>query len=281
MTKLQSLQAIIELNEFLKFIDANPKHLTDSQTGRKQQSIFFDKVDGLSKLWLQTMPNTYSDPAQTWDDVITNRCLYFDYIQDNYLKTKPFNIVDDEEDEADCERGRTFLVEKIDKTKLIMKLNFANAAQLQTNYKLALNKLQQTKFILKSQSSKFDDLKLNWIHCYTRTHLANCKSINSHERSLRTFLEVSTISKLVEYEACANSLFTSNNSLYCDQQILNSNICKLLIDSFVNINGVDNYLKSLDRKLLGQLISFANLDISIDVGDFCSKYEMVFFLFYL
>jgi DNA-dependent protein kinase catalytic subunit len=280
MTKLQSLQSIIELNEFLKFIDANPTHLASSQSSRKQQPSLVEKIGGLAKFWLQTMPNAYSDPAQTWDDVITNRCLYFEYIQENYLK--PFNNTtvardDDDDDEQNYEHERKCLIEQIDKTKLIMKLNFANAANLQTNYKLALNKLQQTKFILKNQSVKFNDLKLNWIHCYTRTHLSNCKAINDHERSLKTFLDVATISKLVEYESCANDLFSINNTLYCDQQILNSQICRFVVDSFVNIRDVDKYLTNLDGKLLRQLFMYTCVDTNTKTDEFCGNYQKVIY----
>ena len=52
MTKLQSLQPIIELNEFLKFID---NHQTYNSELNKD-------IDKLLTLWSNTMPNIYSDP---------------------------------------------------------------------------------------------------------------------------------------------------------------------------------------------------------------------------
>lgn len=79
MTKLQSLQAIVELNEFLRFVDANEAAIGS------HKADFGVKVDGLLTLWGQSMPNMFSDPPGTWDDVITNRIVYMDYIEDNYL----------------------------------------------------------------------------------------------------------------------------------------------------------------------------------------------------
>ncbi len=52
MTKLQSLQPIIELSEFLKFID---KHNSYSPQLNKE-------IEKLLAMWSNTMPNIYSDP---------------------------------------------------------------------------------------------------------------------------------------------------------------------------------------------------------------------------
>lgn len=52
MTKLQSLQPIIELNEFLKFIDNNQGYTPELS----------NDIESLLSLWSNTMPNIYSDP---------------------------------------------------------------------------------------------------------------------------------------------------------------------------------------------------------------------------
>jgi hypothetical protein len=74
MTKLQSLQAVVELSEFLKFIEANQTH---SFSLNRQ-------VAGLMDLWASSMPNRCSDPPGTWDDVLTNRSVYMEYIEHRY-----------------------------------------------------------------------------------------------------------------------------------------------------------------------------------------------------
>jgi hypothetical protein len=59
MSKLQSLQSIVELDEFLKFIDSNHSY----------SASLNKKVESLISLWSNSMPNKYSDPPSTWDDV--------------------------------------------------------------------------------------------------------------------------------------------------------------------------------------------------------------------
>ena len=78
MTKLQSLQSIVELNEFLNFIDANHAYTPD----------FNKSIDNVINRWTNSMPNIHSDPPCTWDDVITNRCIYLEYIEDKYYTSE-------------------------------------------------------------------------------------------------------------------------------------------------------------------------------------------------
>ena len=171
ITKLQSLQSIIELNEFLKFIDTNQTY----------SSGFNRKVENLINLWSNSMPNMYSDPPCTWDDVISNRCIYYEFIEDKYyseslsngnelLEMSSFVINKDYDEEENVETGDSFakikkrMRQKLEKNKLLMKIKFAEAAQFQGNSKLALNKLQQTRFILKEHSKDVAGLKINWMH---------------------------------------------------------------------------------------------------------------------
>lgn len=64
-----------------------------------------DKVENLINLWSNSMPNMQTDPPCTWDDVITNRCIYFEFIEDKYFsvsnldQSTSFNITKYDEDE--------------------------------------------------------------------------------------------------------------------------------------------------------------------------------------
>lgn len=113
ITKLQSLQAVIELNEFLKFIEVNPTFSVETTNHR---------VSGLVELWTSSMPNLYSDPPATWDDVITNRCIYLEYIEDKYysnLRNEDFetsSIYFANREENDMSRQK--VLNKIKKSKV-------------------------------------------------------------------------------------------------------------------------------------------------------------------
>lgn len=167
MAKLQSLQSITELNEFLDFIETNKSLLLNNP------SELTKKINNLIDSWLNAMPNMFTDPSTTWDDVITNRCVYFDFIINNYLKNNDnqlsshdqssFIINSNENDEMIVS-----LKKKINLSKIMMNIKFAQSAQLQGNYKLALNKLFQTKIVRNNNNnininSSNENLELVWM----------------------------------------------------------------------------------------------------------------------
>lgn len=131
MTKLQSLQSIVELNEFLKFIDSNHVYTSD----------LHDKIDSMISVWSNLMPNLYSDPPSTWDDIITNRCIYLEYIEDKYYGTGNANSVGEVSmydysivDNSDAIDEKRKVLKKIEKIKIKMQINFAQAAQYQGKF---------------------------------------------------------------------------------------------------------------------------------------------------
>ncbi len=262
ITKLQSLQSIIELNEFLKFIDSNQSYSSELNK----------KVDRLVSLWSNSMPNMYSDPPCTWDDVISNRCIYYEFIEDKYyrntasddlMEMSSFVINKDyDEDDADgghFDRVKKSMLKKLENSKLLMKIRFAEAAQFQGNHKLALNKLQQTKFILKEQSTDMADLQMTWMHCYLHTHLARCKVLNNPEDGLNTFLGAIALREIQKYDK--SDPYSVRKDLYENQQILHGTFTKFLIDSLTRISNSDlksNYFEKLnaDDKKRTQLLDY-------------------------
>lgn len=238
MKKLQSLQSIIELNHFLKFIDSNPGYSLDLNK----------KCDDLINLWSNSMPNLQTDPPCTWDDVITNRCIYFEYIEDKYFNSEQADLMNQstsyslgnntlrfkDDEDSDLFNIKKNIKRKLEKSKLLMKIKFAEAALIQGNHKLALNKLQQTRGIIKSQAVHLADLQIIWMHCYLKTHLARCRQVNNTEESLNMFLGAIVLREILKYDS--NSEFANRNDLFQEQQILHANFSKFLIDSLINIS---------------------------------------------
>lgn len=131
-----------------------------------------------------------------------------------------------------------------------MKIKFAQAAQIQGNHKLALNKLQQTRSILKSQSRHLADLQITWMHCYLNTHLARCKQVNNLDESLNMFLGAIVLREILKYDSSEE--FSNRSDLFDEQQILHANFSRFLIDSFFNLK---NQNQSEDKN---EEISFFN-----------------------
>jgi hypothetical protein len=258
-----------------------------NETQQISDKNLYSNIRKLIDLWLNTMPNSYSDPPHTWDDVITNRCIYFEFIEDKYLNKLKMEI-DDDDDSVQLRRSRESLFESVKETKTLMQLQFADAARLQSNYKLALNKLHRTRFIIKNEQKKYNHLKITWMHCYLRTHLSyTLKQFSSPNDRLINILQVSTLNKLIEYDVLAKDLLITNRGdLYRDQNIINSQFCKFILNAFLNIENLNEFLSGLKNngELFDQIYKYVKHDDKIEINedDFCNKPMLVgFFLVFI
>jgi hypothetical protein len=318
MTKLQSLQSIVELNEYLKFADQLRSHNDGCSINSPH---LFDKINTLIDLWCDAMPNAYSDPPSTWDDVITNRCIYLENIEEKYLnaskttasavtsgggsdlnassmsflgvssvKGRQRNGVTDAQDDEDDleEKRRARLLKKIERTKIHMKIRFAQALHTQGNFRLTLSKLQQTRSILKSQSSDVCDLQTAWMHCYLKAHLSRSRTaLNSVEERLSRFLGAMALQELRKCDE--HSEINIGRVLYDEQKILHSKFAEFLIDSYLTLssNGsLDTYLDKLKReeKKYTQLVDYVGtkqLTNAKEVIIHLSFFHFSFYRFYL
>jgi DNA-dependent protein kinase catalytic subunit len=279
ITKLQSLQTIVELNEFLNFIESNQAYTLGLNR----------KVENLISLWTNSMPNMLSDPPRTWDDVITNRCIYFEFIQDKYYSEKSDNEPshnettrmnldgDDDEDEFEnkIRENKKEIVGKIDKSKYFMKIKFAEAAQFQGNNNLALAKLMEIKKITKMQPSRrVKDLQIAYIHCYLKTHLskANSSSLTSPKEKLDKFFKSQSLSELVKYDNCDE--FYTHKELHQTHQLLHGQFCQFLVESFSSaFSESSEYFQEFksDAKKTKQLNEYVNNSTSSDIYEAVEK----------
>lgn len=187
---------------------------------------------------------------------------YFSESNDHLSATHSI-LVDDTRDSA-----REKFNKKINRTRILMDIKFAQAAQFQGNYKLALNKLEQTQSILKSQSQHIIDLKITWNHCYLRTHLARAKFTNDTNESLQIFFNAAALKQIVKYDR--NDEFILRKDLFQNQQILHADFTKFLIDSFITCeNGDSDFFNRIknDTKKRTQLNDY--------IGDFSTFDQVV------
>ena len=101
-----------------------------------------------------------------------------------------------------------------------MRIKFAQAAQIQGNYRLALGKLQQTRHVIKNQSlpGMLADLQLIWMHCYLNTHLARAKMINSPDESLYMLFVAILLNEIVKYDS--REEFSRRDDIFQDDCLL-------------------------------------------------------------
>ncbi len=167
---------------------------------------------------------------------------------------------------------------KMKRINFIMNIKFAQAAQFQGNYKLALNKLEQTQVILKNESHQIADLKIIWNHCYLKTHLARAKfASNDSNKALEIFFKATNLKQIVKYEN-KNELLM-RKELHQENQILHSEFCKFLIDSFMaSHNNNTNYFDGLknDAKQHKQLTEYLKINELNDLKQVCIEFKIFF-----
>jgi len=184
-----------------------------------------------------------------------------EYFEDKYF-AKTDQILSDTRSmlmdiDEDHDSARENFNKKINRTKILMNINFSQAAQFQGNFKLALNKLDQTQSILKSRSQHLTDLKIIWSHCYLRTHLARAKFSNDPTESLNIFLNATCLKQIIKYDK--NDEFLIRKNLSHDHQKLHAEFTKYLIDTLIGCESKEPlYFEKMqkDQKKWNQLIDY-------------------------
>jgi len=165
----------------------------------------------------------------------------------------------------DLDLAKENFKKKRTRINFIMNIKFAQAAQFQGNYKLALNKLEQSKIILKKNIA---DLKIIWNHCYLKTHLARAKfNSNDSNKSLDIFFKAKNLKQIVSFEN--KDQFLLRKDFHQENQLLHSEFCKFLIDSFMaSQNNDTNYFDDLTEhtiKQRNQLAEYLNVKEANDL----------------
>jgi hypothetical protein len=154
---------------------------------------------------------------------------------------------DDDEYDPECTTKKTMRL-KIDKTKILMKIKFAQAAQIQGNYKLALAKLKDTNKAVMNNNHHLSDLQPIWNHCYLFTHLAKSKMSNNSDENLNTFFNSSILREIVKFDNCPE--LKRDKELQQEHEFLHSQFCQFLIKSFVDLANSKNDFNSFYSHLL-------------------------------
>ncbi|XP_049710414.1 DNA-dependent protein kinase catalytic subunit isoform X1 [Elephas maximus indicus] len=195
LTKLQSVQALTEIQEFISFI-SKPGNLT-SQVPLKR----------LLKTWTNRYPDAKMDPMSIWDDIITNRCFFLSKIEEKlrFLPDDHSMKVDGDGDSSDTvemqEQGED-IYSLIKSCKFSMKMKMIESARKQNSFSLALKLLKQ----LHKESKTREDWLVRWVHSYCR--LSHCRSQTQHRAE-----QILTVLKTV-------SLLDENTSSYLNKNIL-------------------------------------------------------------
>ncbi|CAF1415867.1 unnamed protein product, partial [Rotaria sordida] len=228
-TTIQLIQPYYELDQFLVFIEQNlpllksleNRYLTNNKNDTTTRDLFLERVhyDLLSQ-W--QLPDVIRSSIQTWDDIVTNRSLFLDILDEliggprmtftSRLKATEFDplLID-------------YKVQSL--------LDMSYCALRQRNFKLALTKLNETRHRLDlCQNPLIKSIYWNEIYC--DVHLKR-HQIQSSTSTLSSLLSTSVAKELKKMEIKISALKIIDqqtaqlNSNYIQ---LNSQFCRTIID---------------------------------------------------
>ncbi|XP_036089192.1 DNA-dependent protein kinase catalytic subunit [Rousettus aegyptiacus] len=195
LTKLQSVQTLIEIQEFLSFISKEGNLL--SQVPLKR----------LIKTWTNRYPDAKMDPMNIWDDIITNRCFFLSKIEEKLTLLADDHSIHrdrdgDSNDGMEIQEQERDICSLIKSCKFSMKMKMIDSARKQNNFSLAMKLLKK----LHKESKTRDDWLVKWVQSYCRLSHSRSQTQNCPDQIL-------TVLKTV-------SLLGENTSSYLNENIL-------------------------------------------------------------
>ncbi|XP_062335709.1 DNA-dependent protein kinase catalytic subunit [Osmerus eperlanus] len=221
LTILQSVQALIEVQDFLQFITGD---------------VSINSLKNLIKLWTDRYPDVKMDPINVWDDVITSRCFFLDKICEKLNGTERM--------EVDEPTGDDNLNQLVQDCKFTMKICMADSAWKQSNFPVATKLLKELHREAKTQRSWL----MRWVHSFTRF---------SHKRSLTQgpLEQISTTLKTIPLLDDLKADFqAASPKVLRDQIVLLGTSYHILASAVSKSSSV---LETIDREKLERLTQLA------------------------
>uniref|UniRef100_A0A674JBQ4 DNA-dependent protein kinase catalytic subunit n=1 Tax=Terrapene triunguis TaxID=2587831 RepID=A0A674JBQ4_9SAUR len=182
LTKLQSVQALTEIQEFINFI-SKPSSLA-SQASLKR----------LLRIWTSRYPDDKMDPMNIWDDIITNRCFFLGKIQEKLPNIQADDSMEvdgrgDVGDKMETDMQEEDIHSMIRSCKFNMKMKMIESARKQNSFSVAMKLLKD----LHRESKTREDWLLRWNHSYCRFSHSRSQSQNSPEQMLTVLKTISLL----------------------------------------------------------------------------------------
>ncbi|KAM5298283.1 DNA-dependent protein kinase catalytic subunit [Ctenodactylus gundi] len=213
LTKLQSVQALTEIQEFISFI---------TKQGNLSSSV---PLKRLLKTWTHRYPDAKTDPMNIWDDIITNRCFFLSKIEEKLSPLSDDSMDVDEDDNSD-RRGACEPEEGVGSLtrscRFSMKMKMVDSARQQNSFSLAMKLLKE----LHKESKTRADWQVAWVQSYCRLSHSRSRVQSPAERVLTVLKTVSLLD-----ENNTSSYLNKNIPAYCDQHILLGTTFRIMADS--------------------------------------------------
>ncbi|XP_066122188.1 DNA-dependent protein kinase catalytic subunit isoform X1 [Saccopteryx bilineata] len=181
LTKLQSIQTFIEIQEFISFI---------SKQGNLSSQV---PLKRLLKTWTNRYPDAKMDPMNIWDDIITNRCFFLSKIEEKLTLLPDDHSMNMDEDADSSDKmevqEQEDICSLIKSSKFSMKMKMIESSRKQNNFSLAMKLLKE----LHKESKTRDDWLVKWVHSYCRLSHNKSQTQNCPEQILTVLKTVSLL----------------------------------------------------------------------------------------
>lgn len=215
LAKLQSVQTLAEIEEFLNFIS---KHGDLSSLGPLRK---------LLKTWTSRYPDSVTDPMHIWDDIITNRCFFLSKIEERLTSSSGGLSMSVDEDEDSVDRREVDELQEDARSMLrscrfTMRMEMVDSAWKQNNFSLAMKLLKE----LHKDSKTRETWRVQWTHSYCRMSHGRSRTQSSQEQVLTVLKTITLLD-----ETNMSNYLNKNSRVSCDQNILLGTTFKIMADA--------------------------------------------------
>ncbi|KAK7807495.1 hypothetical protein U0070_006783, partial [Myodes glareolus] len=215
LAKLQSVQTLAEIEEFLNFIS---KHGDLSSLGPLRK---------LLKTWTSRYPDAVTDPMHIWDDIITNRCFFLSKIEERLPASSGDLSMSVDEDEDSIDRREVGEPQEDARSMLrscrfTMRMKMVDSAWKQNNFSLAMKLLKE----LHKDSKTREPWRVQWAHSYCRMSHGRSRTQSSREQVLTVLKTVTLLD-----ETNMSNYLNKSSQVSCDQNILLGTTFKIMADA--------------------------------------------------
>uniref|UniRef100_A0A8C3U087 DNA-dependent protein kinase catalytic subunit n=1 Tax=Catharus ustulatus TaxID=91951 RepID=A0A8C3U087_CATUS len=182
MTKLQSVQALTEIQDFINFMTKRSNLASEASLKR------------LLRTWTSRYPDAKMDPMNIWDDIITNRCFFLDKLQEKLPSDQANDSmeVDGEYsggDQMEVDQHSESIHSMIKSCKFNMKMKMIESARKQNSFAVAKKLLKD----LRKEAKTREDWLVRWNHAYCRFAHSSSSNLSCPERLLSVFKTISLL----------------------------------------------------------------------------------------
>ncbi|XP_009101121.3 DNA-dependent protein kinase catalytic subunit isoform X1 [Serinus canaria] len=182
MTKLQSVQALTEIQDFINFMTKRSNLASEASLKR------------LLRTWTSRYPDAKMDPMNIWDDIITNRCFFLDKLQEKLPSDQANDSmeVDGEYsagDQMEVDQQGENIHSMIKSCKFNMKMKMIESARKQNSFAVAKKLLKD----LRKEARWREDWLVRWNYAYCRFTHSSSRNLSCPERVLSVLKTISLL----------------------------------------------------------------------------------------